>query len=66
MSKVEDGIDSNKPAGTVIKEDADGISVVTGDGILSFSRLQLPGKKAMNVKDFLNGRSLLDVTFPSR
>jgi len=64
MSKVEN-IVSNEPAGTVISETPDGICVVTGDGVLSFSRLQLPGKKAMDVRDFLNGRSLLDVRLPS-
>lgn len=57
--------ESDKPVGTVISESSEGIEVVTGDGILSFSRLQLPGKKAMDVKDFLNGRSLLDCRFPS-
>ncbi len=64
MSKVEN-IVSTEPAGTVISESPDGICVATGDGVLSFSRLQLPGKKAMDVRDFLNGRSLLDVKLPS-
>jgi len=64
MSKIENN-SSNEPAGTVISESPDGISVATGDGVLSFSRLQLPGKKAMDVRDFLNGRSLLNVIFPS-
>ncbi len=64
MSKVEN-ISSQKPAGTVISESPEGICVATGDGVVSFSRLQLPGKKAMDVRDFLNGRSLLDVKFPS-
>ncbi len=64
MSKVED-ITSQEPAGTVISESPEGICIVTGDGVLSFSRLQLPGKKAMDVRDFLNGRSLLSVKLPS-
>lgn len=64
MSRVED-INSNEPVGTIIKESPDGIYIVTGDGVLSFSKLQLPGKKAMDVKDFLNGRSLLDQRLPS-
>jgi len=63
MSKVESK-QSTEPCGTVIDETAEGISVVTGDGVVSFSRLQLPGKKAMNVRDFLNGRSLLDCKLP--
>ncbi len=56
---------ANEPAGTVIAETADGVEIATGDGVLSFSRLQLPGKKAMDVKDFLNGRSLLGKKLPS-
>lgn len=64
MSKVE-SVTSQEPVGTVISESPEGICIVTGDGVLSFSRLQLPGKKAMDVRDFLNGRSLLDVKLPS-
>ncbi len=65
MSKVENDKHSDEAIGTVIDEKPEGISVVTGDGILSFSRLQLPGKKAMDVRDFLNGRSLLGRKLPS-
>jgi methionyl-tRNA formyltransferase len=64
MSKVENST-SKETAGTVVSESPEGICVVTGDGVLSFSRLQLPGKKAIDVRDFLNGRSLLDVRLPS-
>ena len=64
MSKV-DSSHSEESAGTVISENSEGVCVATGDGVLSFSRLQLPGKKAMDVKDFLNGRSLLGCKFPS-
>ena len=64
MSRVED-FKSKEPAGTVIKESPDGICVATGEGVISFSKLQLPGKKAMDVKNFLNGRSLLDKKLPS-
>jgi len=56
---------SEKPVGTIISESPEGIEVVTGNGVLSFSRLQLPGKKIMDVRDFLNGRSLLDCKLPS-
>ena len=64
MSKLIDK-SSDKTAGTVISESPEGIEIATGDGVLSFSRLQLPGKKAIDVKDFLNGRSLLNTQFPS-
>ncbi|MEH6456907.1 MAG: methionyl-tRNA formyltransferase [Cocleimonas sp.] len=56
---------TNASAGTVITETVDGIEIATGDGVLAFSRLQLPGKKAMDVRDFLNGRSLLGMKLPS-
>ena len=65
MSKVETDKSSDEPIGTVIDETPDGISIVTGDGVLSFSRLQLQDKKTMDVRDFLNGRSLLDNKLPS-
>jgi len=64
MSKVE-SMTTKEPVGTMISESPEGICIVTGDGVLSFSRLQLPGKKAMDVRDFLNGRSLLDCKLPS-
>jgi len=62
MSSVIDKNTTEQP-GTVIAETKDGIEVSTGKGILSFSRLQLPGKKAMNTSDFLNGQSMLSVKF---
>ena len=65
MSKVEANKSSDEPVGTVIDETPDGICVVTGDGILSISRLQLPGKKIITAHDFLNGRSLLGRKLPS-
>lgn len=64
MSKVLDK-KTDEPAGTVIAETNNGIEIATGNGVLSFSRLQLPGKKAMDVRDFLNGRSLLGIKLPS-
>ena len=37
----------------------DHIEVATGSGVLSISKLQPPGKKAMPVSDFLNSRSVI-------
>lgn len=49
--------------GTVIAENADssdcGIDVLTGNGILRITRLQVEGKRAMSAADFLNASSLL-------
>ena len=44
-------------AGTIIKVDKEGIEVATTDGSLRLEVIQLPGKKALAVKDILNGRS---------
>jgi len=41
--------------GEVISFDKDGLVVATGSGALLITKLQLPGKKAMNVKDLING-----------
>ena len=43
--------------GTIIKVDKSGIEVATSDDVLRLEVLQLPGKKALDVKDILNGRS---------
>jgi len=65
MSKVETDKSSDESVGTVIDETPEGISIVTGDGVLSVSRLQLQGKKELSARDFLNGRSLLGSKLPS-
>jgi methionyl-tRNA formyltransferase len=41
--------------GTVIKLD-EGVAVVTGEGALLLKKVQLAGKKAMGVEDFVRGR----------
>jgi methionyl-tRNA formyltransferase len=41
--------------GTVVK-DADGIGVVTGDGILRLIEVQLEGRRAMSAQDFCRGQ----------
>lgn len=43
--------------GTVLKVDKKGIVVATGEGALVLEQLQPPGKKAMAVADFINGRA---------
>jgi methionyl-tRNA formyltransferase len=53
---LEDAGDSSSPPGTVLGTDkARGILVQTGRGVLAVSRLQLPAKKALDWKSFLNG-----------
>ncbi len=44
--------------GEVINVSKAGIDVATGDGTLRLTEIQLPGKKAMAVSDFLNANSI--------
>ena len=46
--------------GKVVAESAQGIDVVTGEGLLRITELQTEGKRKMAVADFLNANSLLD------
>ena len=47
------------PAGTVLAEDKrQGVLVQAGDGAVWLQTIQLPGKKPIHSRDFLNGRSL--------
>lgn len=65
VNDTNTGKSTGQSAGTVISESPEGIQIATGEGVLNLTQLQLPGKKAMQVRDFLNGRSLLDRKFPS-
>lgn len=51
------GVNSDKPIGTIISADKSGIVVSTASGTICLEILQLPGKKALPVKDILNGRA---------
>lgn len=52
-----EAIPSSAAVGTVLKADKQGIAIATADGVLILQQLQPPGKKAMAVADFLNGRA---------
>ena len=45
----------NLKAGTIVNVDKNGIEVVTKDSSVLITELQLPGKKKVNIKDFING-----------
>ncbi len=47
---------SDQAPGSVVQVRADGVDVQTGDGVLRLKVLQLPGGKALPVKDFLNAK----------
>lgn len=65
MSSIDEGNSNDQAAGMVLSESPEGIRIATGDGVLNLTQLQLPGKKVIHVRDFLNGRSLLDCKLPS-
>ena len=44
--------------GTIIKLFKDAIGVKSGDGIVLITELQVPGKRRMSVKDYMNGKCL--------
>jgi len=46
---------SDKPAGTVLRRDREGIDIACGTGTLRITRLQLPGSRAQSVNDLING-----------
>ena len=50
---------TSKTPGTVTSVTTAGINIQTGDGILTVTELKLQGKKAMTVRDFLNGNRLI-------
>lgn len=54
-----DNMVSNLSPGTIIENGTDFFSVSCGSGQLQVTKLQLPGKKPVSVRDLLNSRPLL-------
>lgn len=55
------------PHGSVVAESRDGLDIVAGDGALvRIHRLQMPGGKRMDVADFVNARTLMNVRFENK
>lgn len=59
LSKISDKKYNEKP-GTIVSIDKNGMEVVTKDGSILITELQLSGKKKMNIKDFINGNKKED------
>jgi methionyl-tRNA formyltransferase len=49
---------SSAPSGEIISISKDGIDVASSEGIVRLSQIQLPGKRAMPVADFLNANMM--------
>jgi methionyl-tRNA formyltransferase len=62
-TSVKENITKHIVTGKVIHETKVAIEVSTGQGTLLIHRLQMPGKRAMDVRSFLNGHSLKDIIF---
>jgi methionyl-tRNA formyltransferase len=52
-TEVKSNQESTTP-GTILNNKSS-LDIVTGDGVLAITKLQVPGKKMMNAKDFFNG-----------
>jgi methionyl-tRNA formyltransferase len=42
--------------GTIARVSTDGLDVATGSGLIRLLNIQLIGKKAMSIRDFINGQ----------
>ncbi len=58
QAEVLAGETSEALAGTVLSADKEGIRVACGEGVLQLQQVQLPGKKALSVADFLNAHKI--------
>jgi len=54
---------SDQPPGSVIRTEATGVDVSTGDGVLRLLTMQLPGKRPMSVAEFINAHDVSGIRF---
>lgn len=60
LSKISNNKIYDEIPGTIINLDKNGMEIVTKDGSILITDLQVPGKKKMNIKDFINGNKKED------
>ena len=49
---------SDKAPGTILSCDKTGLKVACGEGIINITKLQFPGKRAMEVADYIKGNTM--------
>ena len=54
----EEGIGTDAADGTILKADPKGIHIAAGGEILTVTQIQMPGKKRVDVKEYLKGNSI--------
>jgi len=58
QAQLTQGVVGNEPPGKVLNCNKQGIDVVTGDGVLRLMKIQMPGKKPMDVAAFVNANNI--------
>ena len=53
--KTECGISQDAPAGTIVSDGKEYMAILTSDGALALTEVQIAGKKRMQIRDFLAG-----------
>nr|CAA6830206.1 MAG: Methionyl-tRNA formyltransferase (EC [uncultured Thiotrichaceae bacterium] len=65
--QTDSGMSEALASGMVVAENRGGIDIAAGDGnLVRVHRLQMPGGKRMDVADFVNAKTLMDVQFDSK
>jgi methionyl-tRNA formyltransferase len=62
LSGYHDNIKYNMLGSVVLASAKQGLLVQCGDGVISVDELQIPGKKIMTAKEFLNGKAIKEGT----
>ena len=58
QAQLADGVVGAEPPGKVLNCNKQGIDVATGDGVLRLMKIQMPGKKPMDVPAFVNANDI--------